>query len=233
MTSQANTHGAKLLIVISIACVGLYVYASWQPSRRSYSAAPRTMSQNNLRQIGIAVANYEEVHGKLPDNVRDAEGKPLLSWRVVLLPYLEQEQLFEQFKLDEPWDSDHNKSLLLKMPRLYRAPIAKGPPGFTRYLGNAHSQGMVPLVAPDKALRSEELEDGAANTLWAVEVNDKFAVEWTRPADYTPAINPTAAFTDYSQKALVVFVDGMTRVLEPSKLGPLLTRNGGEKVDPY
>src|SRR4051794_3490674 len=79
--------------------------------------------------------NYNDQHGALPPaTVRGPDGKPLLSWRVLLLPYIEQDALFKRFRLDEPWDSPHNKALLEPMPRIYE-PFreSKVPPGHTYF----------------------------------------------------------------------------------------------------
>src|SRR5262249_30142494 len=83
-------------------------------------AASRTRSANNLKQIGLAMHNYHDVNGAFPPAaVCDKTGKPMLSWRVLILPYIEQDALYKEFKLDEPWDSEHNKKLLAKMPKVY------------------------------------------------------------------------------------------------------------------
>ena len=87
-------------------------------------AADRVKSMNNLKQIDLAMQMYNVENGKFP-SATGAEGKPLLSWRVRMLPYLEQSQLYEQFHFDEPWDSEHNKPLVGKMPRIYVAPGSK------------------------------------------------------------------------------------------------------------
>src|SRR5262249_7254639 len=79
--------------------------------------------KNKLRQIGLAFPSYRD-----PDDhfraqaIWDAKGKPLLSWRVAILPFIEEEALYRQFKLDEPWDSPHNKKLIPLMPKTYAAP---------------------------------------------------------------------------------------------------------------
>jgi hypothetical protein len=78
------------------------------------------VSLNNLKQIMLAVHNYEATHGHLPSDIRDASGKALLSWRVAVLPYLDHDHLYRQFKLTEPWDSEHNLKLLAQMPRPFR-----------------------------------------------------------------------------------------------------------------
>src|SRR5258708_1665192 len=72
----------------------------------------RSLTQNNLKQIGLAVHNYASTYqDKIPQNVLDKNGKAILSWRVLLLPYLEQNELYKQFKMDEPWDSENNLKL--------------------------------------------------------------------------------------------------------------------------
>lgn len=100
---------------------------------RKADSSQRTRSLNNLKQILLAIHQYNDVHGYLPADIRDKDGKPLLSWRVLLLPYLEQDRLFKQFKLDEPWDSEHNLKLLAKMPAVYRVGFEAKDSGHTYY----------------------------------------------------------------------------------------------------
>ena len=77
------------------------------PTQKEFAA-----SQNNLKQIGIAFHGYAGTfEDKWADDITDKDGRSLLSWRVAILPYIEQEALYKQFKLDEPWDSDTNKKL--------------------------------------------------------------------------------------------------------------------------
>ena len=102
---------------------------------RARQVARRNVSANNLKQLALAMHNYHDAHKSfLPAASHDAEGKPLLSWRVHLLPYLDK-QLYDQFHLDEPWDSEHNRTLIEKMPRVFRCPASKlGGQGRTSYL---------------------------------------------------------------------------------------------------
>src|SRR5437879_3383271 len=93
------------------------------PAAQDEELNQRRASQNNLKQIGLAVHNYHDVNGKLPTDVVDSNGKRLLSWRVLILPYIEQNNLYKQFKLDEAWDSDQNKKLLAKIPHNYISPV--------------------------------------------------------------------------------------------------------------
>src|SRR6185295_12482568 len=86
-------------------------------------AAQRTQSLNNLKQIGLAMQNHHSVYKAFPARAKlDNDGKPLLSWRVLVLPFIEEKALYNEFHLDEPWDSEHNKPLVEKMPKLYADP---------------------------------------------------------------------------------------------------------------
>ncbi len=88
-------------------------------SMRRY--APRMMIANDLKQICLAIQSYQQEHGTLPPAVlRTADGTPLHSWRVLILPYLEQNELFAQFQLDKPWNSPHNRGLADRMPKIFR-----------------------------------------------------------------------------------------------------------------
>src|SRR5207253_5271036 len=85
--------------------------------------AARQKSANNLKQLGLAMHNYNNTYNHLPAvAIKDTKGKALLSWRVAILPFVEEEKLYKEFHLDEPWDSAHNKKLLGKMPKLF-APV--------------------------------------------------------------------------------------------------------------
>ena len=91
------------------------------------SGARGAQSQNNLKQIGLAVFNYSDTYDQYPNgespNVQyDDNGKPLLSWRVHILPFIEEDALYRRFKLDEPWNSPHNLSLAEAIPRMYQHP---------------------------------------------------------------------------------------------------------------
>jgi hypothetical protein len=138
----------------------------------------RDRSLNKLKQIMIAIHAYHDVNNNFPQDVADKDGKPLLSWRVLLLPYLEQDQLYKQFKLDEPWDSANNKKLLAQMPGVYRVGIEPKDSTKTHYQGFAGPKSM---FEPGKKLSFRDVTDGLSNTLCVVEAGPP--VEWTKPAD--------------------------------------------------
>src|SRR5262249_40393880 len=126
-------------------------------------AAARTQSMNNLKQIGLAMHSYHDVSGSLPPAyVPSKDGKPQLTWRGLILPYIDQNALYKEFKLDEPWDSEHNKKLIAKMPVVYRSPVSQAPPGHTRYLT---VRGRDTAFPGGKGIKLTEIPDGTSNTI--------------------------------------------------------------------
>src|SRR5438034_9067098 len=91
-------------------------------------------ASNDVKQIGLALHDFQQRHGRLPPAVvYDRDGRPLHSWRVLLLPYLEHEELYRRFLLTEPWDSPANRDLLPCIPKVYAAREATGEPYATFY----------------------------------------------------------------------------------------------------
>ena len=158
-------------------------------SRRRDEASRRAQSPNNLKQIALSLHNYHDAFGAFPAGYNaDADGKPLLSWRVHMLPFIEQAQLYEQFHLDEPWDSPHNKALIEQMPAVYRSPNSTGKPGMSNYLGVSGADGVFVRPQPGQKLGTQfaQITDGTSNTIMTVEVPDESAVIWTKPGDFAP-----------------------------------------------
>lgn len=147
-------------------------------------AANRAISANNLKQIALAMHNYEAVYKHFPRHaIYSKDGKkPLLSWRVEILPFIDQDQLYKQFKLDEPWDSPHNIKLVEKMPKTFAAPgtAGKAKRGETNY---QVITGPDTMFDGPKKMRFQDITDGTSNTLMAVEASNPVA--WTRPDDLT------------------------------------------------
>ena len=195
---------------------------------------------NNLKQIGLAISEYHEAYGCLPAAaITDKNGKPLLSWRVATLPFLEASNLYPKFHLDEPWDSPHNLQLVEKMPYCYVCPSDKNRvPGMTGYqivmgADRAFTPDFMPLTFSD-------FSDGVENTLLVGE--SRTLVPWTKPEDRAfdmsrPRSGLGSHHEDYFSKGFnVLFVDGSVRYLKtsitPSELKGMLTRNGHESVAP-
>jgi hypothetical protein len=212
--------------------------------QRSRGAARRAQSMNNLKQIGLAMHNYHDVMNAFPAaHSVDAEGNPLLSWRVHILPFIEQQPLYERFHLDEPWDSEHNRQLIAHMPETYRAANSLAEPGKTVYLGNAAADGILETprgaganVKWPRGISIREIRDGTSNTILAVEASDSAAVIWTKPDDLVPdPDNPVKSLLGLRPDGfLAVFCDGSVRLIQASidrqVLNALFTRSGGEVV---
>src|SRR5262245_13361439 len=121
--------------------------------------------------MAVAIHNYHDAHGTLPPAaLRGADGKPLLSWRVLILPYIEQDELYKQFRLDQPWDSPHNIQLLERMPKLYKpySEHVTTEPGTTYYQVFV---GGGAVFGGERNLRIEDISkaDGTAYTFLLVE----------------------------------------------------------------
>jgi hypothetical protein len=204
-------------------------------------AARRMQGSNNLKQIGLAMHNFHDTYRAFPAGYSaNAEGDPLLSWRVHILPFIEQQALYDQFHLDEPWDSPHNKTLIAKMPEIYRCPnsVAKPDAGMTNYVGVVGKDGI--FVRPKNGDRlgtgMREIRDGTSNTIMTLEVPDETAVVWTKPTDFTPDKDePTKGLTGLRPGGFQAgFADGSVRfiaeTIDVGMLQALFTKNGGEPV---
>lgn len=162
-------------------------------------AARRMESQNQLKVIGWAMHNYYDDYDMLPPAyVTDQNGEPLYSWRVLLLPYLEEKELYDQFHLDEPWSSEHNRSLIDKMPDVYESPFSRDTPeikGQTPYRAIVDADAQRTVLRPTTGRSFAEVTDGTSNT--AMVIGDPVRlVEWTKPEDIDPldllALTPLA-----------------------------------------
>jgi RNA polymerase sigma factor (sigma-70 family) len=176
-------------------------------------AANRRVSQNNLKQIGLAMHNYHDANNRFPPAaILSKDGKPLLSWRVAILPYIEQDNLYKQFKLDEPWDSAHNKELGKIIVKLY-APVGvkTKEPNLTFYQVFA---GKGTMFENPMGSRIADITDGLSNTIMAVEAGNP--VPWTKPEDlpYDDAKPVPKLGGLFADNFNALFADGSVRVFK-------------------
>jgi hypothetical protein len=134
---------------------------------------------NKFKQILLAMHNYHDVYKMFPprDDLRDEQGRSGLSWRVHLLPFVDQQKLYDEFRLDEPWDSLHNKPLMEKMPEVYQSRWIDVAPGHTTFLAPV---GEDTVFGGSKPIRFSDIRDGTSNTVVLVEVKPQLAVPWDR-----------------------------------------------------
>ena len=200
-------------------------------------AAGRAQSTNNLKQIALAMHNYHDAYGAFPTAGGGPGQHANLSWRVTLLPFVEEELLHKQFDLTEPWDSPHNKTLLEAMPRVFAMPGVNDPPGMTRYRVFVGPHAAFDMPAPgDRAPRGRrvaQFTDGTANTILVVEAAD--AVRWTKPEELEFAEGrPLPHLSTVYGGCNAAMADGSIRLLPPdipeAKLRAMITIDGGEIV---
>jgi hypothetical protein len=251
--TMTKSHRRYMLILISTAALLTPALAS-----RAVAAEPdnpqvknELASIRNLLAIGNAMSNHFYATKRFPsatgignqfrkdDNTYQAIDRPHLSWRVSLLRYFDDpkvKSLAEQFKYNEPWDSDHNKKLIEKMPDVYKSPGSKVTAEFkTVYLTPRSDKSLFP--ANNKRFGYKDVTDGKVKTMTVVEASDDRAVIWTKPDDYDiDEQNPSAGIVGLrSGEFLALFLDGVVRVLPaniaPEHLNALYTRAGGETID--
>jgi hypothetical protein len=201
-------------------------------------AATRVQRANNLKQLSLAMLNYHDRNMQFPPAaITDPNGRPLLSWRVAILPYLgdpEAAALYKQFNLKEPWDGPTNRPLLARMPKVF-ADLAV-PPGTSpdaTYYRVFTGPGTV-FPPPPQRSTITAITDGTSNTFLIVEAGDP--VPWTKPEElpYAPnrplprlGINPARGFS-------AALADGSVRFIPAGAGEPAIraavTANGGEVV---
>jgi prepilin-type processing-associated H-X9-DG protein len=207
-------------------------------------AALRSQCTNNEKKIALAIHNYLSRHQTAfpPAYSTDKAGKPLLSWRVLILPFLEEGAIYKEFHLDEPWDSPHNRALIAKMPQVYRCPVGRqalAREGKTRYLA---PRGPNTIFRGAEPVKLNEIADGTSNTILFVDAGDERAVIWIKPDDWELFPDPKAASAGVfgahqgrrNRGTNCAFADGSVRFLhetiKPETLRALLSYNGGEVI---
>jgi hypothetical protein len=214
---------------------GIVRALSKNPIAEALESSRRTKSINNMRQLALALHNYHDSYKALPPPViLSKDGKPLLSWRVAILPYVEAQELYDKFHLNEPWDSEHNKKLIAEMPDVFRSPSAKPiPMGKTVYL---LPRGDGTMFEGAQGVRFSAVKDGISTTIMIVEAKADQAVEWTKPDDINVDLADPfrnilglrgdvflAAFGDASVRTL-------SRHMDKENLKAMFTPAGGERV---
>jgi hypothetical protein len=208
-------------------------------------AAWRSQRMNNFKQIAIALLNYESAKKSFPAAASyDEDGRPLLSWRVHILPFMEEKALYNEFHLDEPWDSDHNRRLIERMPALFADPD----PAVQREIGGVgRTTTVVPVGAGTvfdgrNGFMYRDIDDGTSNTVLFVQVIPERAVVWTKPedweVDFTDALWGVSPPDDGSGGTFAAaYCDGSVRQInaniDAQVWAALLTADGREDIPAY
>jgi hypothetical protein len=245
MVKKARQRTMIVATVIALVSIGVLFVGGYLAVQRIRDAANRMSSQGQMSHIGHAFHCYHETYGGIPTDVYSADGKPLLSWRVLLLPFLEEDTLSKKFKLDEPWDSPNNKPLLYQMPRPYVTPVERSEKRWshrTYYRGFSH-KGAIFEKRPLKFGKDgmpigpsfDDFRDGLGKTILIVEAGEP--IEWTKPEDLDGSdgkpFPPLGGVIPRISSFAVGMCDGKVRSVDRTTSETLLrnstTYAGGEK----
>lgn len=219
------------------------------------NVARQTQAMNNVRQIQLAMLNYESAHQHLPPAELTAEAEfggaaaPQgvgLSWRVAILPFIEEGPLYERFHLDEPWDSPHNLPLADEMPLVYVHPSHELPSGRTVFAvpvsgpldreDPQFGEKATLFVRGEQGTRFGDITDGSSNTIMVLTVDPSAAVTWTKPDDWE--FDPADPYRDLGGTGIGTYIFGMAdgsvhRAVaeeDADNMRAMMTRQGGEIV---
>jgi hypothetical protein len=146
----------------------------------------RVSCSNNLKNIALALHNYHDTHGAFPPAfVPDEDGRPMHSWRVLILPYLEEKARYDQYDFQQPWDAPDNRRLLTPVPPVYQCPadlaVVRGRGSWTSYVAIVGERTAWP---GSKSRKFADFADGTSNTIWLVE-DQSHQIPWMEPRDLT------------------------------------------------
>lgn len=206
--------------------------------QQARTAARRSQSKNNMKQIGLALHNYHDYQGVFPPGgTTTAEGKPYHAWQTSILPYMEQSQLYNEIDFDKPWDDPTNQFLFEEeIPQYLNPSIDEtiSPEG----LGLSHYVGNELLLKKNSGLKLREVTDGASNTILASESGENFK-PWADPTNIANPANliGSGKKSSYPGGNNVLMSDGrvvfISENIDPAILEALSTPDGGEVVGEF
>ena len=238
MVNPQMKHLEKLVLGVAILSI---IALFWPAVHDARLATQRSTCTKHLKQMGLALQNYFDVYKCFPPvYTTDANGKPMHSWRVLILPFLEEHALYDRYDLNEPWDGPHNSQLAKFMPPAFRCPSDAANPGTTTdYVAVI---GPETIWQPDRSTTFAEITDGSSNTIAVIEASGA-GIHWMEPRDLPFAavakgINPKQGqgiSSHHSGAVIAMFADGHTQTIQADisleTLKALFTKAGGEKLD--
>jgi prepilin-type processing-associated H-X9-DG protein len=218
-SGRSFTLSKLLMIVTTIAVLSALSLPAYTSARRD---ARRAWCKNNLKQIALALHNYEQDHKALPPAyTTDANGRPLHSWRTLILPYLEQKSLYEKIDLSKPWNDPVNATASATNPDVFICPEFVDTKNTTAYLAVVGPDG---FLVPGRPRRFEEITDGLASTLAVIEASEEDAVPWMAPFDadaFTVMKLDTKAKLHHAGGTNAAMADGSVRFLKADTPAPV------------
>jgi prepilin-type processing-associated H-X9-DG protein len=226
-----------------LACGGLLIALLVPAVSAGRGAARASMCQNNLKQIAIALHNYHDTYKTFPAAyVPDENGRPMHSWRVAILPFIEQQHIYDQYNFNEPWDGPNNSQLADMYPRLEVYHCPEDTPS------TLNSPSYMAVVVPDGVFEGgkwngiADIIDGTSNTILVVEVTGA-NTHWMAPVDLdgealgrmiNSAHDATGLASNHAQGVNVAMADGavirLTDAVDLETLRRLVTKSDGNAV---
>lgn len=230
-----STRRGKFVFLLLFVILPLLIYPAVNPGRETGGRYDPVLYHQ--KHLALAIHNYRDKHGHFPPPyVTDGNGNPLYSWRVLILPYIEQYRIAEEFHYDEPWDSPHNLSLLsdLDIFQSHDATVR----GETQFLAVVSDDT---LWNPDRDISVDDVTDGLDRTLLLVEVPSQ-GIHWSEPRDLSRAaaieiLKSRSASPPWNRRPRhVALADGSVHAvpqgLNEADVEALLTIAGGETTRP-
>lgn len=241
---EGNSSGTNTLVIIvivmgvllmmALVCGGILLALLLPAVSAARSAARDMQTSNNLKQVGLAIHNYHSVYRQLPAAAgTDAAGNPIWSWRVALLPFVEQNVTWEQWQKDQAWNSQANLPLCLPLPFAYANPKEADPSSDqTHVFAIRHPQSM---MSGESTLTFDSVTDGLSNTMLAVYLPWR-TTSWAAPEDISLAeLQAEFAKATPAETIQVLFGDGavlrFSDPLDAETIEAMVTRDGGELVN--
>lgn len=225
---------ALCMIPVFLLCSGVLVGLLLPAVQAAREAARRMQCSNNLKQIGLAMYNYESVYKSFPPAYTvDENGNKLHSWRTLLLPFMEQQALYQQIDLSKPWNDPANAHLQGIAVQTYACPSTQLAPGMTTYQVVVDNAG---VFQGSKSLPLRQITDGTSNTLGVVEAPAANAVHWMEPSDLDMPkfITGLSGKTSHTMGFNAQLMDGsvrfISRSIDQKMLEAMVTAGGGEQA---
>ncbi|QDV27927.1 DUF1559 family PulG-like putative transporter [Aureliella helgolandensis] len=201
----------NLFLAVLCAAIGFTLLKAVQTAQR---AALKMNSHSPLNQLSLALHNYHGVYGCFPPAcITDARGRPMHSWRILVLPYMEERPLYENYDFNEPWDGPNNSLLAKQMPRMFHSPTEPQSSEFTNIVAISGDGTTFPS---DRSTSLTDILDGPENTILLTEISES-EVPWLKPQDLDaanlavgPPLAPELSISAASwRRPMIVFADSI------------------------
>ena len=218
-------------VVTGVCGVGILIALLLPAVSQAREAARQSQCKNNMKQIGLAMHNYHDTYGTFPPAyIPDSDGKPMHSWRVLLLPFVDQGFVHGQYDFDKPWDDPANLAVTRNTPVVFRCPSAPGQTNTTHYV---LITGPGTCFEGAEGIRMRGIKDGTSQTILVVESHDT-AIPWYEPRDLSIAeLGSSAPTTGHPGGFNALKADGSVRMITGvsfDQLKALFSPSGGEVV---